>query len=413
MSLSINEAIEKVLSFLKDVPMAPATVHCYSCCCIHVRYYCQANGLQAFMYDDANKFSDEQMARHEKGEFSKVYALAMRKAAYYIADCFELGSLAWKRNSYKRLRLCVDFQALLDDFKRSIDNKLADGSIYLIICEIRRFLKYLETSGLRDINGLTADILRSYVIQEAPKHKGNYINFTWPLRKFLAFVEGCGVEIPVTADILLANPAPPHEKVLPAFDDDETAALIGSIDTDTNQGKRDYAVVMLALDTGLRWSDIAKMQLSDISWEKHEIRVRQEKTDTPIVLPLTIRAGTAVANYILEARPRCESPYIFLRLRRPFDPMLTSASPVKNIMTRYYEKNGIDHHFGDGKTFHGLRRTMGTNLVRNGVPLEEVSQILGHRNVNSSRHYMSLDYETLTECRMDISAFATGKEGLK
>ena len=101
---------------------------------------------------------------------------------------------------------------------------------------------------------------------------------------------------------------PVHERVLPAFDDDETKAILESIDTSTKQGRRDYAVVMLALDTGLRWSDIAKMQLSDILWEKREIRVKQEKTDTPLTLPLTLRAGTAVADYILEARPKCSSP---------------------------------------------------------------------------------------------------------
>ena len=56
---------------------------------------------------------------------------------------------------------------------------------------------------------------------------------------------------------------------------------------------------------------------------------------------------------------------------------------------------------------------MGTNLVRNGTPLEEVSQILGHRDINSSRHYISLHDEMLAECCMDISMFATEKEGLQ
>ena len=45
MSLSIDEAIKKVLSFLKSIPMAPATVKYYSCCCSHVRDYCQRNGF--------------------------------------------------------------------------------------------------------------------------------------------------------------------------------------------------------------------------------------------------------------------------------------------------------------------------------------------------------------------------------
>lgn len=51
---------------------------------------------------------------------------------------------------------------------------------------------------------------------------GNYVNLTWPLKKFLAYVKKSGVALSGTFDFLLANPAPVHERVLPAFDDDET-----------------------------------------------------------------------------------------------------------------------------------------------------------------------------------------------
>lgn len=412
MSLTIDEAIRRVLTFLEGVPLAPATVRYYSYCCAHVKEYYVGNELQYFTSDDAARFAEEQLSRSENGDFIKIYALIMRKAAYYIADCFESRELVWKRNKYRKTRLRGQYQQILDSFEESLSGNLSKGSVYNIVNEVRKFLSFLESSGCADIQNLTAGLLRSYVVQEAPKHTGNFINLTWPLKKFVAFLQKDGIGVSINARLLLANPAPGHERVLDAFGDDEAASLLESIDTATDQGKRDYAVVMLALDTGLRWSDIAKMELSDISWEKKELRVRQEKTGTPLILPLTVRAGEAVAKYILEARPGCDSPYIFLRLRRPYGPMLSSASPVADLMRRYYEKNGIGHYFGDGKTFHGLRRTMGTNLVKNGIPLEEVSQILGHRSVNSSRHYISLHEEMLAECCMDITPFATGKEGL-
>lgn len=93
MSLSIDEAIKKVLSFLKSIPMAPATVKYYSCCCSHVRDYCQRNALQEFSYKDAASFTAEQLKLAENGKFGKIYALIMRKAAYYVADCFETGCI--------------------------------------------------------------------------------------------------------------------------------------------------------------------------------------------------------------------------------------------------------------------------------------------------------------------------------
>lgn len=412
MSLSIDEAIKKVLSFLESIPLAPATVRYYSFCCGHVKEYYLKNGLQCFTHDDAARFAAEQIACSENGEFIKTYALVMRKAAYYIADCFASNELIWKRNRYKQHCLCDQYQMILDSFEESLSGNLSEGSVYNIVNETRRFLSYLESTECTGIQNLTAEMLRSYVIREAPKHTGNFINLTWPLKRFIEYLQKDGLGVSINTAILLANPVPSHERVLDAFDSRETASILESIDTKTVRGKRDYAIVMLALETGLRWSDIAKMELPDISWENRTIRVRQEKTGTSIILPLTVKAGNAVAKYILEARPRCDSPYIFVRLRRPYEPMLSSATPVADIMRRYYKTNGIEHHFGDGKTFHGLRRTMGTNLVKSGIPLEEVSQILGHRSINSARHYISLHEEMLAECCMDIGPFATRKEGL-
>ena len=137
MSLSIDEAIKKVLSFLKSIPMAPATVKYYSCCCSHVRDYCQRNALQEFSYKDAASFTAEQLKLAENGKFGKIYALIMRKAAYYVADCFETGTLEWKRNRYTITELPENYQQILGSFEESISGKLAEGSVYNIIHEIR------------------------------------------------------------------------------------------------------------------------------------------------------------------------------------------------------------------------------------------------------------------------------------
>ena len=91
----------------------------------------------------------------------------MRKAAYYVADCFETGTLEWKRNRYTITELPENYQQILGSFEESISGKLAEGSVYNIIHEIRKFLKYLEKAGCLTIQDLSADILRAYVIQEA------------------------------------------------------------------------------------------------------------------------------------------------------------------------------------------------------------------------------------------------------
>jgi site-specific recombinase XerD len=112
----------------------------------------------------------------------------------------------------------------------------------------------------------------------------------------------------------------------------------------------------------------------------------------------------------MNGRPDTDSPYIFVRHKAPYDRLGDSGG--QQIIGRYLEKAGIFHEAGDGKTFHALRRTMGTRLVRAGVPILSVSEMLGHLDPDSAKSYIALDNHGLRICCMDISAFRTRKEGL-
>ena len=68
------------------------------------------------------------------------------------------------------------------------------------------------------------------------------------------------------------------------------------------------------------------------------------------------------------------------------------------------KKAGIDHEIGDGRTFHGLRRTLGTTLIVNDVPVTTVAQILGHRNIKATKQYISLDVSGLRQCALDFGS---------
>ena len=73
-------------------------------------------------------------------------------------------------------------------------------------------------------------------------------------------------------------------------------------------------------------------------------------------------------------------------------------------MFRSYQKAaGIEHSAFDGKGFHSLRRRLERELVIDGVPLSTISQVLGHRDVETAKRYISLDSVHLQECALDFS----------
>lgn len=406
----LNQAVDEILHFLEEIPLSTNTVRYYGVCYQAILKHCSKNKLSLFFNEDAEDFYAIQSERVNRKEICITYALIMRKAAFTLADYLSSGNICWNRRNYKDITLPEHYQYLLDHFQRHITETLADGSVSLVIQMCRRFLLFLTEEGCQDISALNVFHVRKFIIQESPKHVSHKINLTWPVKKFLHYLYDHSLT-EINADLFLVNPVPARRKVLPCLEDDEINALFSEVDRNSIRGKRDYAIIKLALETGLRWSDISSLKLTEIDWRKKEISLLQKKTDTALVLPLTAEAGNAVADYILNARPKSDSPYIFLRLRRPYD-RLASRTPAANIMERYQSEDGFHHEAGDGKSFHAFRRTMGTRLIKADIPLTTVSQILGHSSLDSTKRYLSLHDEKLLSCCMDLSMFPCGKEEL-
>jgi len=232
----------------------------------------------------------------------------------------------------------------------------------------------------------------------------------WALRQFVLYINENKLS-QVNADRFLLRPATNRKKVLPCFAGKETAAILSVINTATTLGKRDYAILKLAIETGLRGVDILNLKLADINWRKCEITVIQSKTNEVIYLPLLADVGNAIADYILHARPESNCPHIFLRTAKPYK-KLGSTGAGQNIMSRYLSKAGVQHKAWDGKTFHCFRRTKGTRLVEAEISLPDVADLLGHKLLDSTRRYISQNDEKLRACCLNISEYASRKEGL-
>jgi integrase len=168
-------------------------------------------------------------------------------------------------------------------------------------------------------------------------------------------------------------------------------------------------MVQVAVGTGLRLGDILGMRLDQIDWHRDEIRVVQHKTSAALTLPLSAPVGNAIADWLLDGRPVCDAPEVFVRLRAPFVAMTGPAGAI--IMSRWLAKAGVEHLPGDGKTFHALRRTTGTRLIEAGAGMELTAQVLGHAHVSSSKRYIALAAESLRECALPLD-FVTTRAGL-
>ena len=88
-------------------------------------------------------------------------------------------------------------------------------------------------------------------------------------------------------------------------------------------GLRDHAVLVVLARLGLRGAEVAALQLADIDWRAGEIAVRGKGSRVER-LPLPAAAGQALADWLTDGRPRCESRAVFVTVRggryRPLTP---------------------------------------------------------------------------------------------
>lgn len=164
-------------------------------------------------------------------------------------------------------------------------------------------------------------------------------------------------------------------------------------------GKRDYAMLLLACRLGLRSSDIRFLTFTDIDWKKKEIRTKQYKTEVEISLPLLHDVGEAIINYIQNARPQCDLPYVFITEIYPFRAL--SATAISHNVARIIRSAGIktgSRHVGS----HSMRHSLATQMMKSGVPLPTISEVLGHTTTESTMIYLSVDKETLSPYALDV-----------
>ena len=170
-----------------------------------------------------------------------------------------------------------------------------------------------------------------------------------------------------------------------------------SVNQSTSVGKRDYAMLLLATRLGLRSSDIAGLQFSNLDWDRNIIRLIQYKTKREIELPLLKDVGEAIINYVKYGRPSSSSKQIFLSSLAPYNPV--NGAVVSLSVRKIISHSKIDTT-DRKKGPHAMRHTLASQLLRNGVSLPVISETLGHKSTQTTMSYLRIDIDGLMKCTL-------------
>ncbi len=101
--------------------------------------------------------------------------------------------------------------------------------------------------------------------------------------------------------------------------------LLALTDTERPSGVRDRAILMLLAIYGLRRSEVHRLRLEDLDWERRLLLVAQSKQGCARIYPLIVSVAEAIARYLREVRPHSTYREVFLILRAPYTPIVPGS----------------------------------------------------------------------------------------
>lgn len=396
----LNVLLEKLLDLMENVGYSDGTIKkCRYRVTLYIKYLSDFD--QPVCLDSVNDFAIWLTTNHNR---------INKNSEYYFHDTITFVN--------KFLRYVEDGTIYPNDRKRTykIGYPLGESmiafinhlhSIYLSYNTIRKyksellnFNKYMKDNT---INNLNPEIINQYFIDLSKNNPSphKFYQCTKVLKKYFEYTfEEKIFEINYSKIIPKAKYI--RSKELPStYTETEIDSILKSVDKNSKVGKRDYAMLLLVIQLGLRCKDVVDLKFSNIDWENSIIRLTMSKTKKEIKLPLLPEIGNAIIDYLRNSRRKTDLQNIFIPIRGPISPLDSYA--LYNVVKRYINMSKIETK-GRKKGPHAFRHSLATQLLKKGESLEVISEVLGHSSTQVTTVYTSVDIDSLRKCALEIPA---------
>ena len=192
-------------------------------------------------------------------------------------------------------------------------------------------------------------------------------------------------------------PKPP-KKVIATFSEKQLTAMLKSVNTSMSAGFRDWTIMLMLLDTGLRASELAGLTMNDINLEDGMVKVFGKESKERVV-PFGAKVQRALWKYLQRYRPQPANPLCpTLFLTAAGNPITTDR--LRAIIEKYARKAGIE---GVRCSPHTFRHTFAISYLRNGGDVFSLQRILGHSSLDVVRIYVNLTEVDVKACHRRFS----------
>lgn len=399
-SISLKEVIQQANKYLTNQKYSDQSIYSYNRIWRKLSDYSDRKGILQFdpqkcidfLYEEVHINCISNMTKYERYKYRTICVLtdiaqSMTPLPKYSPTPVQIPKSFLEVSSQYQAFMLQKLQK-----ERTIETKMS---------RIRVFFRYLNSRDISKIDKLTFQNILDFMIflQNAysPVAKSNIL-FT--LRDFLRFAESQGMMCHGASKyidkIYIGN-----DTQLPSrYNSYEITGILQSINRGSIVGKRDYAMLLIAIQLGIRTGDITRLRISDICWDRNEIQFCQQKTGNYQTLPMTDDIRYALADYLKDGRPDTECDRIFVRMFAPYTEFANSTSLYHTLNT-YMKASGVNTS-GKHHGMHSMRHSLSARLLEGGTPLPVITGILGHSSSKVTNRYLWMDTEQLRKMSLEV-----------
>ena len=275
-------------------------------------------------------------------------------------------------------------------------NNFSRESIRAYSADITQFLEFLKSARV-DWNN-PQKITRLDIVEFMNRLSGMKRTGTTRARKlasirhFLKFLK--------ENDVIAGNPA---ETVTRARKEEKDPAVLfkneyKALLFEAQGNRRDYAILMTFLKSGIRESELAALQLEDVDFVNNELVVREGKGKKDRTIPLMPELKNALQRYVGE-REQQEKIVDVETLFLARNGTSLNPSSIRKLVKKYYTKAGVRK-----SGVHTLRHTFSAHNINNGMSIADLQKVLGHKKKETTLKYIHVVNTSLRETMLKTQA---------